>query len=167
MKITWLLSSRFWSASLPELSRISTFLGCLVTPARAGSAKSSVFPSGEPSTGQNTPQNFCLGLGGLWRNGGAAPVVDMPLVVAARSRAGGDKREESAGLDPPPPTRSADGHATKLIRLQPPHPPCGGRPGSLTQQAEGGGYFLDSLTGRVRAALWVPERLTESPGTCL
>lgn len=88
MKITWFLSSRFWSASLPELSRISTFLGCVVTPARAGSAKSSVFPCVDPSTGQNTPQS--LGLVGLseparlWRRGGAAPVLDMLLQEQSR-----------------------------------------------------------------------------------
>ncbi|MEQ2176420.1 hypothetical protein GOODEAATRI_027799 [Goodea atripinnis] len=35
-------------------------------PLQADSAsKSSVFASEEPSTGQNTPQNFCLGLEGL------------------------------------------------------------------------------------------------------
>lgn len=90
------LSSRFWSASLPVLSRISTFLGwemslcrsmtlppAALRPLHADSAsKSSVFASEEPSTGQNTPQNFCLGLLGLseptlWKKGGTSPAVDI------------------------------------------------------------------------------------------
>lgn len=120
MKITRLLSSRFWSASLPELSRISTFRGCLVTPARAGSAKSSVFPSGDPSTGQNTPQNFCLGLGGLWRKGGAAPAVDMLFQLGAEQEVTKGRRVRGVG----PPQRGC----TELT--DPPTPPSSTQPSS-------------------------------------
>lgn len=93
-KIT-LLSSRFCSASFPVLSRISTFLGwemsvCrsmtrpLLLPLHAERAsKSSVLLSEEPSTGQKTPQNFCLGLAGLsepmlLKKAGTSSAVDMP-----------------------------------------------------------------------------------------
>lgn len=55
-------------------------------PRHADSAsKSSVLLSEEPSTGQNTPQNFCLGLAGLsepmlLKKAGISPVVDMPCL---------------------------------------------------------------------------------------
>lgn len=91
------LSSRFCSASFPLLSLISTFLGLEMSvcrsmtrpslrPLHADSAsKSSVLLSEEPSTGQNTPQNFCLGLAGLsepmfLKKAGTSPVVDMPCL---------------------------------------------------------------------------------------
>lgn len=146
-KITRFLSSRFWSASLPELSRISTFLGWLVTPRaptlrplHADSAsKSSVLLSEEPSTGQNTPQNFCRGLGGLseptrlGKKGGTAPVVDMTRTVCSRRAQVVTKRMV---LKPraQTPTPLTDTHKQKnLICLQTPQPPVHhlkGRPGS-------------------------------------
>ena len=92
-----LLSSRFCRASFPVLSLISTFLGWVMSvcrsmtlpslrpPLHADSAsKSSVLLSEEPSTGQNMPQNFCLGLAGLSepmllkKAGTSSPAVDMP-----------------------------------------------------------------------------------------
>lgn len=93
-KIT-LLSSRFCSASFPVLSLISTFLGWEMSVCRSmtrpsllplhaeSASKSSVLLSEEPSTGQNMPQNFCLGLEGLsepmfLKKAGTSPAVDMP-----------------------------------------------------------------------------------------
>lgn len=93
-KIT-LLSSRFCRASFPVLSLISTFLGWEMSVCRSmtrpsllplhpeRAPKSSVLLSEEPSTGQNTPQNFCLGLDGLsepmlLKKSGTSPAVDMP-----------------------------------------------------------------------------------------
>lgn len=90
-----LLSSRFCRASLPVLSLICTFLGWEMSVCRSmtrpslrplhegGVSKSSVLLSEEPSTGQNTPQNFCLGLAGLsepmlLKKAGTSPAVDMP-----------------------------------------------------------------------------------------
>lgn len=55
-------------------------------PLHADSAsKSSVLLSEEPSTGQNTPQNFCRGLAGLsepmlLKKAGTSPAVDMPFL---------------------------------------------------------------------------------------
>lgn len=94
METVTLLSSRFCRASLPVLSLISTLRGWEMSvcrsmtrlslrPLQADSAsKSSVLLSEEPSTGQKTPQNFCLGLAGLsepmpWKKAGTSPVVDM------------------------------------------------------------------------------------------
>lgn len=90
-----LLSSRFCRASFPVLSLISTFLGWEMSVCRSmtrpsllplhaeSASKSSVLLSEEPSTGQNMPQNFCLGLAGLsepmlLKNAGTSPAVDMP-----------------------------------------------------------------------------------------
>lgn len=94
-KIT-LLSSRFCKASFPVLSLISTFLGWEMSVCRSmtrpsllplhdeSASKSSVLLSEEPSTGQNMPQNFCLGLAGLsepmfLKKAGTSPAVDMPI----------------------------------------------------------------------------------------
>lgn len=94
-KIT-LLSSRFCRASFPVLSLISTFLGWEMSVCRSMTrpsllplhdesvSKSSVLLSEEPSTGQNMPQNFCLGLAGLsepmfLKKAGTSPAVDMPI----------------------------------------------------------------------------------------
>jgi len=55
-------------------------------PLHAESAsKSRVLLSAEPSTGQNIPQNFCLGLLAglsepmLWKKAGTSPAVDMAV----------------------------------------------------------------------------------------